>query len=146
MTASLRFTRSFVRDALHALLVPDCLALLTNKAIVAVNQDPEAKPPRLVKQLPPYGSKYAHTLNITEQVFARPLSGDRLAVLLLNRGATATAISVSWAELGISPPSGSCTVYDVLMQQAAGTASGAVSAQVPAHDVAFVVLGGVSET
>lgn len=124
---------------------PDCLALLTNKAIVAVNQDPDGKPPRLVQQSPPYGSKYAHTRNITSQVFARPLSGDRLAVLLLNRGATATTISVSWSELGISPPSGSCTVYDVLTQKAAGAASAAFSATVPTHDVAFVVLGGVSE-
>ena len=35
---------------------PDCLALLLNKDIVAVNQDAGGLPPRLVAQMPPFGS------------------------------------------------------------------------------------------
>ena len=123
---------------------PDCLALLTNKDIVDVNQDPAGLPPRLVTQTPPYGSKQAHTLNITSQVFARPLSGGRLAVLLLNRGARAATLSARWAELGISPESRSCSVYDVVSRQAVGSASAAFSATVRSHDVSFVILGGCS--
>ena len=34
---------------------PDCLALLLNKDIVAVNQDAGGLPPRLVAQTPPFG-------------------------------------------------------------------------------------------
>jgi len=123
---------------------PDCLALLKNKDIVDVNQDPAGLPARLVSQNPPYGSPEAHTLNITTQVFARPLSGGRLAVLLLNRDVAATTISTSWLELGIRPMSRSCTVYDVLARKAAGNASVFFSRTVPSHDVSFVILGGVT--
>eukprot|EP01050_Picozoa_sp_SAG11_P018922 SAG11_NODE_2936_length_2825_cov_2.224138_1_plen_116_part_10 len=62
---------------------PDCFKLITNPEIVKVNQDPAALPPRLVFQEPPFPA--ASTAQITQQIFARPLSGDRTAVLLLNR-------------------------------------------------------------
>merc|ERR1712224_330792 len=117
-------------------LVPTTTSLLKNKAIIEVNQDPAALPPHLVYQVPPFGSPQATTLNITAQVFARPLSGSRLAVLLLNRGSQSTNLSASWDQLGL-PAGQSVGVYDVIGQQAAGTAVGSFSAEVPSHDVAF---------
>ena len=119
---------------------PECLALLKNEDIVKVNQDPAALPPRLVAQTPPFGSPQATTLSITSQVFARPLSGGRLAVLLLNRGLANASLSVSWKELGL-PAGKALGVYDVIKRRAAGSATGSFSADVPSHDVAFVVLG-----
>eukprot|EP01052_Picozoa_sp_SAG31_P065319 SAG31_NODE_24150_length_488_cov_0.766067_2_plen_81_part_01 len=64
-----------------------------------VNQDPAGLPPTLVYQEPPF--PYASTGEITKQVFARPLSGNRTAVLLLNRAPTALMINVTWKQLGI---------------------------------------------
>jgi alpha-galactosidase len=118
---------------------PDCLALLLNADIVAVNQDPAALPARLVAQLPPFGSANASTVNIEAQVLARPLSRGRLAVLLLNRGSQPTRLSVSWAQLGL-PDAETVRVYDVVAQRDAGSAAGVYAADVPSHDVSFVVL------
>lgn len=98
-----------------------------------------ALPPRLVGQTPPFGHPSATTLNITSQLFARPLSGGRIATLLLNRGLETSNLSVSWGELGI-PASTTVTVYDVIKNQAASSATGSFSAAVPSHDVAFVIL------
>ena len=118
---------------------PDCLALLLNKDIVAVNQDAGGLPPRLVAQTPPFGSAAATTLAITMQAFARPLSGGRLAVLLLNRAPAAARLSASWAELGIAAGR-RAAVYDVLTHASRGAVAGSFQADVPSHDVAFVIL------
>ena len=63
---------------------PDCYKLITNADIIKVNQDAAALPVRMVYQHPPFPK--ATTAEIVEQIFARPLSGGRTAVLLLNRG------------------------------------------------------------
>jgi hypothetical protein len=119
------------------------LALLKNADIIKVNQDAAALAPYLVDQTPPFGSSEATTLNITAQIFARPLSAGRLAVLLLNRGPTATHLAVSWKQLHI-PAAKQVAVYDVIKNQKAGKATGFFSAAVPSHDVAFVILEPVS--
>lgn len=59
--------------------------------------------------------------------------------MLLNRGLETSNLSVSWGELGI-PASTTVTVYDVIKNQAASSATGSFSAAVPSHDVAFVIL------
>ena len=118
---------------------PECLALLKTRTIVAVNQDPAALPPRLVSQAPPLGSPRATTLSITSQVFCRPLSGGRFALLLVNRGGATTRLTASWAELGL-PAGRTVAVFDVVTETPRGTATDAFEAAVPSHDVAFVIL------
>ena len=47
----------------------------------------------------------SHTVtssDVVSQVFARPLDKGRLAVVLLNRAESATKLSVTWDELGVS--------------------------------------------
>lgn len=117
---------------------PDCLAMLLNKDIVAVNQDKLAAPPRLVWQQPPLSANLT-SAEVKAQALARPLSNGRLAVLLLNRAATAQHLAVTWAELGLAP--GSRAVYDVAKQKEAGTATGSWSATVASHGVSFIILG-----
>ena len=73
------------------------------------------------------------------QAFARPLSGGRLAVLLLNRAPAAARLSTSWAELGIAAGR-RAAVYDVLTHASRGAVAGSFQADVPSHDVAFVIL------
>ena len=80
---------------------PDCLALMLNPEIVAVNQDPAGLAPFLVSQRTNGTSASARTesgikngiaheknvttSNIISQVFARALQGGEVAVVLLNR-------------------------------------------------------------
>jgi alpha-galactosidase len=117
----------------------DCMSLLLNKAIVDVNQDNATLPARLVSQhatTDPVTSS-----SITGQVFARNLTGGKIAVLLLNRGSKPTTMNVTWAELQAMPVLPQrATVFDVMKQVDAGSASGAFSAVVPPHDVSYVVL------
>ena len=105
-----------------------------------VNQDPAGLAPRLVYQVPTFGSPEATTPNITAQVFARPLSGNRLAVVLLNRGPEPATLAVSWDQLGLTAGQ-TYSVYDVIKNQAAGSTTGSFTAAVPSHDVSFVILG-----
>ena len=118
---------------------PECFELMMNKAIVAVSQDPAALPPRLVYSVPPMAANVSSAM-ITQQVLARPLSGGRLAVLLLNRGAAPARMSATWAQLGL-PAGASCSVYDVIAQRDTGTeAKDTFIATVASHDVSFVIL------
>ena len=74
---------------------------------------------------------------------------------LLNRGTTATEMNVSWEQLGLDVGSqddvvdatdhataaDQLSVYDVLLQQMTnGTHRGGYTAQVPSHDVAFIIV------
>eukprot|EP00930_Biecheleria_cincta_P039969 TRINITY_DN27423_c0_g2_i1.p1 TRINITY_DN27423_c0_g2~~TRINITY_DN27423_c0_g2_i1.p1 ORF type:complete len:456 (-),score=61.16 TRINITY_DN27423_c0_g2_i1:65-1432(-) len=117
---------------------PDCLALLLNDDIVAVNQDSAALPARLVSQTPPMAPKLT-SADITSQVLARPLSQNRLAVVLLNRGPSAARLDVGWSDLGLDVTR-NMLVYDVIHRKSAGTATGKLIRLVPSHDVAFVIL------
>ena len=118
---------------------PDCLALLLNADIVAVNQDPAGHPPRLVWQDPPMD----HSANTTSpqihaQAITRPLSRGRLAVLLLNRCASPANLTATWSQLGIT---GTMAVHDVIARRSTGVrATGSFTALVPSRDVSFVIL------
>ena len=115
------------------------MSLLLNKAIVDVNQDKATLPARLVSQhatTDPITSS-----SITGQVFARNLTGNKIAVLLLNRGSKPSTMNVTWVELQPMPVLPQrATVFDVMKQADVGSASGAFSAVVPPHDVSYVVL------
>merc|ERR1712228_703464 len=91
---------------------PACLAMLKNKELIAVSQDSLGEPGRLIRQktntTDPSPAAVRST-NIIEQVFVRPLEsskhddvGSTVALVLFNRAETASNISVTWAELGLS--------------------------------------------
>jgi len=73
-------------------LTPDTLSLLTNPAVLAVDQDPLGLQGVLIAE-PVKGA----------QVWSKPLAkpGSR-AVVLLNRTAAATEIAVNWKDLGLA--------------------------------------------
>lgn len=120
---------------------PECLALMLNAEIVAVNQDPAALPPRLVSQRTNTTNSTAivSSSDVVSQVFARPLAGEQLAVVLLNRGEAPAQLSVSWAELGLAAGA-KMHVRDVTNQKDLPTASDTWGATVGKHDVAFIRL------
>jgi alpha-galactosidase len=136
---------------------PACLKLLLNADIVKVNQDSGGFAPRLVWQHPPPSTVNITSPEIRAQAIARPLSGGRVALLMLNRGASAISLATTWEQLGVGSSGNSSSirgsggssdinsggkmqVYDVIAQHDAGTAVDKFSAVVPSHDVSFVVL------
>ena len=86
---------------------PECLKLMLNGEIIAVNQDPAGLAPLLVSQTTNMTAARlaSHdeptSSDITAQVFARPLHGGDIAVVFLNRGEAPTTLSVSWRALGL---------------------------------------------
>ena len=86
-------------------------------------QGPSPPPPP-----PPINGSQPH------QVWAGPLSGGDVAVLLLNTGDAAANITAWWADVGL--PSGASAKATDLFTGRATTAKGSVAAMVAVHDVA----------
>lgn len=84
---------------------PDCLALLLNKRLLAVNQDDAGAAPRVLFNL-------QSNTTVIAQGFARTLHDGSVATVLLNRGTVTAALSVSWSQLGLDWGSG-CTADDL---------------------------------
>ena len=81
----------------------DTIAILTNKAAIAVNQDPLGVPGQLVQNIE--GSS---------QVWTGELSGGRYAVVLVNLNHTDTVLELEWAHLpGSVPANTSMLVRDL---------------------------------
>ena len=120
---------------------PECLALMLNEEMLAVNQDSAGLAPRVVYEVhnTTAGGTAGNSSTIVAQAFARPLSGGRTAPVLLNRGESAVMLSASWAQLGL-PAGATLAVRDVLRKADAPRATGKFEAKVPKHGVAFVVL------
>ena len=123
---------------------PDCLALMLNAEIVAVNQDAGGRAPFLVKQST-NSTEISHS-SITSQVFARPLGslpvgapGFEMAVVLLNRDEMPSMLSVSWSELGIASDK-TVAVRDVIAQKNIPPRTNGFQATIAKHDVSFLRL------
>jgi alpha-galactosidase len=114
-------------------LPDEMIAALRNPEIVAVDQDP------LVRQ----GVKVADPSSTT-QVWSKPLAGNgRRAVALLNRGDSASQITVTFSSVALG---GGVQVRDLWNSQDAGTFTGSYTATVPAHGVAMLGLTGTDAT
>lgn len=82
---------------------PECLALMLNPEIIAINQDRAGLPPVLVSQATNMSAARRRagarptSSEVTAQVFARPLHGATLAVavVLLNRSVNCAAPPLS---------------------------------------------------
>jgi alpha-galactosidase len=71
---------------------PKILAILTNREVIAIDQDREGKQGRRVWQ------------SGEQEAWVRELAGGDKAVALFNRGAAAQKVKVNWADLGIKTP------------------------------------------
>jgi alpha-galactosidase len=98
------------------------VALLTNEEVLAVNQDAAGKRATRVAQ---QGST---------EVWARDLSGGRKAVALFNRGTLDAAVSVTFAELGVSDTP---TVRDLWHREDVTGMTTGISVNVP-HEGALI--------
>ncbi|CAI9111657.1 OLC1v1011941C1 [Oldenlandia corymbosa var. corymbosa] len=101
--------------------------LLSNKEVIAVNQDNLGIQGRKLKK------------NGDLEVWGGPLSGNRVAVVLWNRGSSTATITAYWSDLSLR----STTVVnarDLWAHSTKEAVKGQISAQVGAHDCRMYVL------
>ena len=70
-------------------MTPTILEILTNREVIAVDQDKDGKQGRRIAK------------SGDQEVWEKPLSGDAQAIGLFNRGGTPEKISVNWSDLGL---------------------------------------------
>ena len=114
-----------------AKLAPETLAMLTNKAVLAVDQDPLGL--QAVKVAEPEKGI---------QVWSKIISGNgKRAVLLLNRTAAAADLKFTARDVGLSDqsPAGGT---DLWSGKDLGSFTGSYSAHVPANDAVLLLIKG----
>jgi alpha-galactosidase len=104
-------------------------ATLTNKEIIAVDQDPLGYQGRVVA-----GS------GTNLEVWSKNMTGTNTrAVALFNRGSSSTSMTVKWSDLGI--PAGAATVRDLWAGKDLGSFTDSYTASsVASHDVAMLKI------
>jgi len=104
---------------------PAILEILTNKDVIAIDQDPLGKQAKRV-------SKKGDL-----EVWARPLAGGAYAAGLFNRGESAANVAAQWSDIGIS---GKARVRDLWSHAVRGGVTDEFIAEVPAHGVVLIRL------
>jgi len=104
-------------------MTPATLAILTNREVIAVDQDKLGKQG---KQVWKAGD---------QEIWTRPLSGGATAVAVFNRGKDEANISVKWADLGIVKKK---VVRDLWLHQDINTTGTEYAVTVPGHGVVML--------
>jgi alpha-galactosidase len=106
---------------------PEIHDILTNKEVVAVDQDPLGRE----------GERVAKNGDL--EVWAKQLKDGSRAVVLLNRGGAEQEISVNWEYLGY-PNHLSASVRDLWQHKDLGSFTGRFSAPVASHGIVMAIL------
>jgi alpha-galactosidase len=104
---------------------PEIQQILTNKEVIAVNQDPLGKQGRRVHK------------DGDLEVWAKQMEDGGRAVVLLNRGSSEKEIGVSWQQIGY-PAHLSAAIRDLWQGKDLGSFQQKFSASVPSHTVVMV--------
>jgi len=108
-------------------MTPEIRDVLTNKEVIAVDQDALGRQARRVWK------------DDDLEVWARPIAGGNRAVLLFNRGATERVVTANWEDLGY-PAHLSAAVRDLWQGKDLGKFTGKFAANVPSHGVVMVTV------
>jgi alpha-galactosidase len=106
---------------------PEIVDILTNKEVIAVNQDVMGRQGRKVKD------------DGDLEVWAKDLHDGSRAVVLFNRSAEERQMEVRWPEIGYTN-SMDALVRDLWKHEDLGTFQGAYSAAVPSHGVVMLKI------
>ena len=106
---------------------PEIRDILTNKEVIAIDQDPLGMQGRRVSK------------SGDREVWAKQLQDGSRAVVLLNRGAAAQNVAVTWGEIGY-PDHLSASVRDLWEHKELAKATGKFGATVPSHGVVMVTV------
>ncbi len=108
-------------------MTPEIKEILTNKEVIAINQDALGREgTRIWKD----GDR---------EVWSKQLKDGSRAVVLLNRGATVSEITLPWETIGY-PASVSANVRDLWAHKDLGKSTGKFSANVESHAVVVVTI------
>jgi len=108
-------------------MTPEIKEILTNAEVIGVNQDKLGREgQRVVK-------------NGDLEVWAKTLNDGSRAVILFNRGASESEVSVSWEQIGY-PNHISAKVRDLWAHKDVGSFTGSYSAKVGPHSVVMVII------
>ena len=102
---------------------PAVLEMLTNRDVIAVDQD------KLGKQ----GVRVAKDGD--REVWSKPLADGGYAAGLFNRGAADARVTAKWSDIGVT---GSHKVRDLWKHEDLGSITGEFSANVPSHGVVMI--------
>jgi alpha-galactosidase len=106
-------------------VTPQILAILTNREVIAVDQDSLGRQGRRVKQ------------DRDVEVWTKPLAGGASAVGIFNRGSVATTASVSCEDLQAC---GNYTVRDLWTRHDAGALGTTYTTEIESHGVVLLRL------
>ena len=118
------------------------LAIVTNREVIAINQDSAVIPGKMVKTT----GTTAQERRTGLQVWLKPLgtpAGDTKAVLLLNRSDSAQSIAVTWADIGLG---GAVSVRDVWSATDQGSFTNQYAVNVPSHAAVMLKVRGTPVT
>ena len=114
------------------LMNPEIREILTNKALIAIDQDPLGKQGRRVRKKDEL------------EVWMKELSGGSVAVALFNRSGHPVSMTIRWEELGIS---GARTVGDLWKQSKLGNHNKSFTAEsVKSHEARMLLLSPLTST
>ncbi len=106
-------------------MAPEIRDILTNKEVIAIDQDPAGIQGRRVRK------------DGDLEVWSKQLSDGGRAVALLNRSSSQTNITVNWNDIGY-PEHLPAAVRDLWARKDLGQSTGKFSAPVPSHGVVMV--------
>jgi len=106
-------------------MTPEIRDILTNREVIAVDQDPMGRQGRKVRD------------DGDVEVWAKELADGSRAVALLNRDTTAAAVTVSWPEIGYTTGI-EAVVRDLWAHRDVGRMRGRYTATVPGHAAVMV--------
>ncbi len=106
-------------------MTPFTVELLTNREVIAVDQDPLGKQGYRIAQEGPF------------EIWMKPLADGSKAVGLFNRQRTTEQMTVRLSQLGID---GEASVRDLWLKKDLGSANGTFSVYVPSHGVVLVKI------
>ena len=104
---------------------PEILAILTNREVIAVNQDKDGKQG---KQIWKSGD---------QEIWSRPLSGGAQAVAFFNRATEPAKINVRWTDIGIT---GKKRLRDLWLHQNVEWTGPEYSLTIPGHGVVMLCV------
>jgi alpha-galactosidase len=109
---------------------PEIRDILTNKEVIAIDQDPLGAQGRRVR-------RDESTRGTSLEVWAKRLKDGGQAVVLFNRTNAEAQMAVSWQELGLRYDA-EPMVRDLWAHKDIGRVKSTFSASVPAHDVVMI--------
>jgi len=105
---------------------PEIKAILTNRDVIAIDQDPLGK------------QGYRVLSETGREIWAKELSNGEYALCVLNSGPAKTNISIDRRELYVL--TGDYNVRDVWTQKVLGSTKDTITAMVDSHDVLLLRL------